>query len=139
LAVSPLIIFCSNQDHKKKTPCTSTEELSWETLLNKGRKPNQSFSILLKRKTSTTIKPNTLERLLTNLRRIAPKRGANFSQEQVFAEISKLTLVIYILNGDFTFIYITLSLSIVVSIGTTWMISITHNIINNYHINYLLR
>jgi hypothetical protein len=34
------------------------------------------------------------KRVLTNHRRLVPKRGAHFSQEQVFAEISKLTLVI---------------------------------------------
>jgi hypothetical protein len=40
---------------QEEDPCTSTQEVSWETLLNKGRKPNQSFAIFLKRKTSHTI------------------------------------------------------------------------------------
>ena len=60
------------------------------------------------------------------------------AQEQVLAEISKLTLVLCFLNGEITFIYIRLDISKVVSIGTTGPTSITHNIINNYHINYLL-
>jgi hypothetical protein len=34
------------------------------------------------------------KRVLTNPRRLAPKRGAHFSQEDVLAEISKLTLEI---------------------------------------------
>jgi hypothetical protein len=32
------------------------------------------------------------KRVLTNPRRLVPKRGAHFSQEDVLAEISKLTL-----------------------------------------------
>jgi hypothetical protein len=77
---------------QEETPCTSTQEVSWETLLNKGRKPNQSFAIFFKRKTSHTI--NLAHKMvLTNPRRLAPKRGVHFSQEQLFAEISKLTLV----------------------------------------------
>jgi hypothetical protein len=38
------------------------------------------------------------------------------SQEQVLAEISKLTLVLCFLNGEITFIYIRLSISKVVSV-----------------------
>jgi hypothetical protein len=34
------------------------------------------------------------KRVLTNPRRLVPKRGAHFSQEDVVAEISKLTLKI---------------------------------------------
>jgi hypothetical protein len=34
------------------------------------------------------------KRVLTNPRRLAPKRGAHFSEEDVLAEISKLTLEI---------------------------------------------
>jgi hypothetical protein len=41
---------------QEETPYTSTQEVSWETLLNKGRKPSQSFAIFFKRNTSTTIK-----------------------------------------------------------------------------------
>jgi hypothetical protein len=78
------------------------------------------------------------KRVLTNSRRLAPKRGVHFSQEQVFVAISKLTLVICFLNGDFTFTYIIMNLSIVVYIGTTGPTSITHNIINYLYINYLL-
>jgi hypothetical protein len=37
-----------------------------------------------------------------------------------------------------SFIYIRLNLSTEVSIGTTGPTSITHNITNNYHINYIL-
>jgi hypothetical protein len=78
------------------------------------------------------------KRVLANPRILAPKRGVHFSQEDVLAEISKLTLVLCFLNGEFTSTYIRLNLSIMVFIGITRPTSITHNIINNYHINYLL-
>ena len=58
--------------------------------------------------------------------------------ELILAEISKLTLVIYFLNGEITFIYIRLDISKVVYVGTTEPTSITQNIIKNYYINYLL-
>ena len=51
------------------------------------------------------------KRVLTNLIRLVPKKGAHFSQEDVLAEISKLTLKIWLLNGEFTFTYIRLKLS----------------------------
>jgi hypothetical protein len=57
--------------------------------------------------------------------------------EQVLVEISKLTCVLCFLNGEITFIYIRLDIAKVVSIGATGPTSITQNIINNYHINYL--
>jgi hypothetical protein len=47
--------YCNKPRSQEEYPCTSTQEVSWETLLNKGRKPNQSFAIFLKRKTSHTI------------------------------------------------------------------------------------
>jgi hypothetical protein len=41
---------------QEETPCTITQEVSWETLLNKGRKPAKSFVILFKRNTFTNNK-----------------------------------------------------------------------------------
>jgi hypothetical protein len=97
---------------QEETPCTSTQEVSWENLLNKGRKPIQSFVIFFKRNTSTTKKTQPIlcyilqekdlhhqenlahKRVLTNPRRLAPKRGVHFSKEDVLAEISKLALKI---------------------------------------------
>jgi hypothetical protein len=78
------------------------------------------------------------KRVLANTRRLAPKRGAHFSQEHVLAEISKLTQKIRFLNREFTFTYIRLDLSTEVSIGTTGATSLSHNIININQINYLL-
>ena len=78
------------------------------------------------------------KRVLTNPRRLVPKRGAHFSQVDVLAKISKLTLKILFLHGEFTFTYIRLNLSTEVSLGTTGPTSLTHNIINNNQINYLL-
>jgi hypothetical protein len=47
--------YCRKPRSQEEDPCTSTQEVSWETLLNKGRKPSQSFAIFLKRNTSHTI------------------------------------------------------------------------------------
>jgi hypothetical protein len=47
--------YNSKSRSQEEDPYTSTQEVSWETLLNKGRKPSQSFAIFLKRKTSHTI------------------------------------------------------------------------------------
>jgi hypothetical protein len=35
---------------QEETPCTRTQEVSWETLLNKGRKPNQIIFYILQEK-----------------------------------------------------------------------------------------
>jgi hypothetical protein len=35
---------------QEETPCTRTQEVSWETLLNKGRKPNQILCYILQEK-----------------------------------------------------------------------------------------
>jgi hypothetical protein len=67
-----------------------------------------------------------------------PKIGAHFSQEDVLAEISKLTQKIGFLNGEFTFTYIRLDLSTYVYIGTIGLTSLSHNIININQINYIL-
>jgi hypothetical protein len=47
--------YCSEPRSQEEYPWTSIEDVSQETLLNKGRKPNQSFAIFFKRKTSHTI------------------------------------------------------------------------------------
>jgi hypothetical protein len=47
---------------QEEAPCLRTQEVSWETLLNKGENPTKSFAIFFKRKNFTTkIKPNTQE------------------------------------------------------------------------------
>ena len=102
-----------------------------------GKKTQPILCYILQEKTPHTI-DLAHKRVLTNPRRLAPKKGVHFSQVDVLAEISKLTLVLYFLNGEFTFIYIRLDISKVVSIGTTGLTSITQNIINSYHINYIL-
>jgi hypothetical protein len=35
---------------QEETPCTRTQKLSWETLLNKGRKPTQILCYILQEK-----------------------------------------------------------------------------------------
>jgi hypothetical protein len=90
-----------------------------------GKKTQPILCYILQEKDLHHHKRLAHKRVLTNPRRLAPKRGAHFSQEQVFVEISKLTLVICFLNGEFTFIYTRLNLSTVVSIGTTGSTSIT--------------
>jgi hypothetical protein len=49
---------------QEETPCTRTQEVSWETLFNKGRKPAKSFAIFFKRKTFTTKKDLAHKRVL---------------------------------------------------------------------------
>jgi hypothetical protein len=81
---------------------------------------------------------NISHRVLTNPRRLAPKRGLDFSQVDVLVEISKLTQKIYFLNGEFTFTYNRINLSTKVSIGKTGPTSLSQNIININQVNYLL-
>jgi hypothetical protein len=76
---------------QEETPCTSTQEVSWETLLNKGRKPNQILCYILQEKDLHHQENLAHKRVLASPRRLVPKRGAHFSQEDVLAEISKLT------------------------------------------------
>jgi hypothetical protein len=59
-----------------------------------GKKTQPILCYILKEKYLHHHKHLAQKRVLTNPRNLAPKRGAHFSQEQVFAEISKLTLVI---------------------------------------------
>jgi hypothetical protein len=35
---------------QEETPCTRTQEISWETLLNKGRKPSQILCHIIQEK-----------------------------------------------------------------------------------------
>jgi hypothetical protein len=76
---------------QEEIPCTRTQEVSWETLLNKGRKPNQILCYILQEKDLHHQENLEHKRVLANTRRLAPKRGAHFSQEGVLAEISKIT------------------------------------------------
>jgi hypothetical protein len=76
---------------QEETPYTSTQKVSWETLLNKGRKPSQILCYILQEKDLHHQEKIAHKRVFTNPRRLAPKRGVHFSQEDVLAEISKLT------------------------------------------------
>jgi hypothetical protein len=38
------------QRSQEETPCTRTQELSWETLLSKGRKPSQILCYIIQEK-----------------------------------------------------------------------------------------
>jgi hypothetical protein len=76
---------------QEETPCTRTQEVSWETLLNKGRKTSQLLCYIPQQKDLQHQENLSHKRVLTNPRRLAPKRGVHFSPEDVLAEISKLT------------------------------------------------
>jgi hypothetical protein len=76
---------------QEETPYTRTQEVSWETLLNKGRKPSQILCYIIQEKDLHHQKNLAHKRVLANPRRLAPKRGANFSQVDVLVEISILT------------------------------------------------
>ena len=76
---------------QEETPCTRTQEVSWETLLNKGRKPSQILCYILQEKDLHHQEKLAHKRVLSNPRRLVPKRGVHVSQEDVLAEISKLT------------------------------------------------
>jgi hypothetical protein len=76
---------------QEETPCTRTQEVSWETLLNNGRKPSQILCYILQEKDLHHQENLAHKRVLANPRRLAPKRGAHFSQGDVLAEIFELT------------------------------------------------
>jgi hypothetical protein len=78
---------------QEETPCTSTQEVSWETLLNKEENPTNPLLYYSRERTPPPRKPST-QKGAHKPRRLVPKRGAHFSQEDVLAEISKLTLKI---------------------------------------------
>jgi hypothetical protein len=95
---------------QEETPCTRTQEVSQETLLNKGRKPGQILCYILQEKYLHHQENLAQKKAPASPRRLAPKRGVHFSQEDVLAEISKLTQKIQFLNEESTFIYIRLDL-----------------------------
>jgi hypothetical protein len=76
---------------QEETPCTRTQEVSSETLLNKGRKPNQILCYILQEKDLRHQDKPYHTRGFSNPRTLAPKRGAHFCQRSVLDEISKLT------------------------------------------------
>jgi hypothetical protein len=76
---------------QEETPCTSTQEVSWEALLNKERKPSQILCYILQEKDLHHQENLAHKRVLANPRRLAPKGGAHLSQVDVLAEISKHT------------------------------------------------
>jgi hypothetical protein len=62
---------------QEETPCTRTQEVSWETLLNKGRKLNQILCYNLQENDLNHQEgPSTQEGAL-NPRTLVPKRGAH--------------------------------------------------------------
>jgi hypothetical protein len=75
---------------QEEAPCIRTQEVSWETLLNKGIKPSQILFYILQEKYLHHQDKTYHTRGLSNPRRLVPKRGVHFSQG-VLAEISKLT------------------------------------------------
>ena len=75
---------------QEEAPCTRTEEVSWETLLNKGRKLSQILCYILQEKDLHHQENLPHKRVLVNPLRLAPKRGVHFSQVDVLSEISKL-------------------------------------------------
>jgi hypothetical protein len=72
---------------QEETPCTRRQEVYWETLLNNGRKPNQILFYILQQKYLHHQENLAHKRVLANPIILAP----HFSQEDVLAEISKLT------------------------------------------------
>jgi hypothetical protein len=76
---------------QEETPCASTQEVSWEALLNKGRKPSQILCYILQKKDLHHQENIAHKRVLTNPRILVPKRGVHLSQEDVLAEIYKLS------------------------------------------------
>jgi hypothetical protein len=69
---------CSKPRITRRIPCTRTQEVSWETLLNKGRKPNQSFSIFT-REDPKTINLRCTQKGAHQNQKLAPKIGVHFS------------------------------------------------------------
>ena len=128
---------CNNQDHKKKYHAQEEKKYRWKPFST--REENSTIlCYILKTNTSHTIDLEH-KRVLSKTKKLVPKRGAHFNPKLcTFWNFQNHMYVVCFLNGKITFIYTRLNTSKVVSIGTTWLTSITHNIINNYHINYLL-
>jgi hypothetical protein len=76
---------------QEETPFTRTQEVSSETLLNKGRKPNQILCYILQEKDLHHQEILSTQEGASNPRTLTPKRANNFSQGSVPAEISQLT------------------------------------------------
>jgi hypothetical protein len=77
------------QDHKKHH-AQEHKKYPGKPFSTREENPAKSFAIFFRRKTFTTNK-TWHTRGCSNPRRLAPKRGAHLFQEDVLAEISKLT------------------------------------------------
>ena len=60
---------------QEETPCTRTQELSWETLLNNGEKPNQILFYTFQNKYLYHQEYPSTQEGAQNPRTLAPKRG----------------------------------------------------------------
>ena len=126
---------CSIQDHKKKHRAQENKNYPGKPFSKREENPTKSFAIFFKRKTFTTDKTQHT-RGCSNPRRLAPKRGAHFSQEDVLAEISKLVWRMWFHNGESSFTCIRLVLSTEVSIGSTRSTSSKSYYNYNYYYYY---
>jgi hypothetical protein len=75
---------------REETPCTRTQEVSWETLLNKGRKPIQILCYILQDKYLHYQERPSTQEVSQTLEDYHPREVHTFSQVNVLAEISKL-------------------------------------------------
>ena len=60
----------------EEAPCTRTQNVSWETLLNKGGKPNQILCYTFQEKDLYHQEYPSTQEGAQNHRTITPKRGA---------------------------------------------------------------
>ena len=130
-------LCCNNQDHKKKHHAHEHKKYYGKPFSTREENPANPL-LYSQEKDLQHHRPSTQKGALQNQEAQHPREVRTSALELVLAEISKITCVLCFLNGEITFIYTRLDTSKVVSIGTTGLTSITRNIINNYHINYLL-
>jgi hypothetical protein len=62
---------------QEETPCTRTQDVFWETLLNKGRKPSQILGYNLQEKYLNHQEGPSTQEGASNPRTLEPKRGAH--------------------------------------------------------------
>jgi hypothetical protein len=60
----------------EEAPCTRTQNVYWETLLNKGEKPSQILCYTLQEKDLSPPRISSTQEGAQNPRTLAPKRGA---------------------------------------------------------------
>jgi hypothetical protein len=62
---------------QEEAPCTRTQNVSWETLLNKGRKPSQILCYNLQEKDLYQQEIPSTQEGAQNPKTLAPKRGVH--------------------------------------------------------------